>query len=166
VQLFALVALAGFAQHVARGLQCLGHERADLGRQVRAQYERLVLVEVPVHRAIQVLTLRRFRRVAALRPAVLAHELLDVRGRAEARDVDEHGFVRGRRDARHRAHLRVRELAAREARADLGQLLERARDAHLRARSNHADAALPVEPVRGARQAVGHVPFIAIELGH
>jgi len=42
---------------------------------------------------------------------ILARELLDVRGRAVTRDVHEHRFIRGRRDARHRTHLRVRNLA-------------------------------------------------------
>ena len=82
-----------------------------------------------------------------------------------ARDAREHGFVRRRRDARHRAHLRIRELAAREAGADLGKGLERAGDADLLARRDHADAALPIEPVRGARQHVPSVALVAIELG-
>ena len=114
--------------------------------------------------ALLVLKLRELRGVAPLRPAILAHELLDVLRRSVARDVHEHGFVRGRRDARHRADLRVRDLALRERVRDLGQLLERARDAHFLARRDRADAALPVQPLRRVGEAVALVPFRAIEL--
>ena len=118
-----------------------------------------------MHRAVQVLGLCGFLRVALLRPAVLAHELLDVRRGAVARDAHEHGLVRASRHARHRAHLRIRELPAREARADLGQMLERAGDADFLARGDHPDAALPIEPVRRARQQVPGVGLVAVELG-
>ena len=88
-----------------------------------------------------------------------------MRGRAMARDVHEHGLVRGRRDARHRADLRVRDLAFRERVGDLRQLLERARDANLLARGDGTDAALPVEPLRRVGEPVALERLLAIELG-
>jgi hypothetical protein len=104
-------------------------------------------------------------RVAPLRPVVLAHELLDVRRRAMARDVNEHRFVRGRGHARHRADFGVRDLAVGERRADLGQVLERTRHAHLLTCRNGPDAALPVEPLRRVDETVALVGLSAIELG-
>jgi hypothetical protein len=95
-----------------------------------------------------VLLLRLLRCIAALRPAKLPHELLDVRRGAMTCDVHEHRLVRRRRHARHRPHLRVRDLAFRECVRDLGQLLERTRDTNLLARGLGSDAALPVQPLR------------------
>ena len=111
------------------------------------------------------LRLRLLGRIAPLRPAVLAHELLDVRRRAVPRHVHEHGLVRRRGHARHRPNLGVGELALRERIGDLRQLLERARDAHLLARRHGPDTASPIEPLRRVRKAVPSVCLAAIELG-
>ena len=145
-------------------LDRLADDRADLRRQARVQDELAVHVVEVADVALLVLELRELRGVAPLRPAILAHELLDVRRRAVARDVHEHRFVRRRRDARHRANLRVGDLALRERVRDLGQLLERARDAHLLARRDGADAALPVQPLRRVGEPVALERFLAIEL--
>ena len=148
---------------VARNLERSLHERADFGRQPRMQHERVGLVVERMDLPIELLVVCKRRRITPLRPPVLLHEILDVRGRAVAADAHEHGFVRVRRDARHRADLRIRELAARERGADLGQRFERARDADLLARRHLADAALPVEPLRGAHETVPRIRFAAVE---
>ena len=101
-------------------LERLTNDRTDLARQAGVQNELIVDVEKVGNASLLVLALRELRRVAPLRPPEFPRKLLDVRGRAMARNVHEHGFVRGRRDARHRADLRIGDLAFCEGVGDLG----------------------------------------------
>ena len=128
------------------------------------QHERVVGLVETVHRAIHELPVRELPGIPPLRPAVLPHELLDVRGRAVPRDREQRRLVRRRCDARDRADFRIRNFALRKRGTDLRQALERAGDAHFLARGQRADAALPVEPLRGVHEAVPLIGFAAVVL--
>ena len=87
-------------------LERLGDHRADLRRQAGVQDERTVQVEKGRDISLLVLQLRDLRGVTPLRPAILAHQLLDMLRRSVTRNVHEHGFVRRIGHPRHRAYLR------------------------------------------------------------
>src|SRR5688500_5336959 len=68
-------------------LERLAHDGSELPRQAGVQDELALHVEEGRDPSKLVLPLREARRVALLRPVILADELLDVRGRAVAPDV-------------------------------------------------------------------------------
>lgn len=68
------------------------------------------------------------------------------------------------RDAGHRAHLAVAQLAPRERLTDLGQVGQRTGHPHTLPRSAQLDPALPVQPVRGRLDPRPKVPIAPIEL--
>ncbi len=85
--------------------------------------------------------------VAAVEPAPLADQALDVGGGAVAGEGEEFGLVAGGGGAGQGAHLRVGDLALREGGRDEGQGGEAARDADLLAGGPERDAGAPGEPV-------------------
>jgi hypothetical protein len=66
-------------------------------------------------------------------------------------------------DARERAHLRVRQLAAFHRRQDPRQRRQRMRDANVLARGAEVDAALPVQPARAGLRGRVRPAFAPIE---
>ena len=69
---------------------------------------------------------------------VLATDGLELVPRAEARDLEQRGLVLGRRDARDRAELRVRDLAAAKGVVEEREVGEPAGDAEVLARGAEA----------------------------
>ena len=88
-----------------------------------------------------------------------AHDALDVLRRAGAADRQQALFRLGRGHAGQRPDLGVGELAARERRRQLRQLLQRACHADALARRAHVEAHTPGEPVGARAEAV--VPAVA-----
>ena len=82
-------------------------------------------------------------RAVALDERVLARQLLELRCGHQLRVCQEQGLVRWRRDARHRAHLRVRHRAAPEGVVDHRQLAEPRSDPDALARSDEIPAHAP-----------------------
>jgi hypothetical protein len=144
---------------------CFPHERADFGRQLRSDQQGSILVVTEIQVAMVMLLIGALSVLELLDPEVLAHDLRDVRGGTMLGDAQQRVFVLRARDPRHRTHLRVRDHAAPERVADLRKAFERASHAHLLARRDGVDAALPAEPLRAARDTVALVALPAIELG-
>jgi hypothetical protein len=136
---------------------------ADLGLEAAAQHVRAVVIdderEVPAGTAGVVLP----RLFEAVHPPPCSHDLLDLRGRAVLRDVEQRVLVRRRPDARDRARLRVRQFAAPQRVADERQLDEGTRHAHFLPRRAQVDARAPAQPVRAAAEAA-RPTFAHVEL--
>ncbi len=96
-----------------------------------------------------------------LHEGVLARQLLELRGGHEACVVEQQGFVGRRRDAHHRAYLRVRDFAAPERIVDRGELGELIGDAHALPGRDGLPADPPRQPVC-TRQRALDVPAAAL----
>ncbi len=120
----------------AGGVQRAQEQGAGLGRQAPPHDDGPVLVLVDVQRARRVLVSRVMGLCLPVHPTPAADDALDVLGGARARHREQALFGLGRGDARHRPHLGVRDLAARERLGQARQGGERARDAHALARGD------------------------------
>jgi hypothetical protein len=92
--------------------------------------------------------------------AILATDRLELVPRAVARELEQRGLVRGRRDARDRAELRVRDLAAAKGIVEEREVGEPVGDAEVLPRGTEAPADAPGQPVRAAPGAL-RVPAAA-----
>jgi len=90
------------------------------------------------------------RRVVEQDGPVLAADGLELVPRAEARDLEQRGLVLGRCDARDRAELRVRDLAAAKGVVEEREVGEPVGDAEVFARCAEAPADAPGQPVSAA----------------
>src|SRR5262249_31024640 len=91
---------------------------------------------------------------------VLAADGLELVPRAVPRELEQRGLVVGRRDARDRADLGVRDLAAAQGIVEEREFGEPVGDAEVLARGAEAPADAPGQPVRTAPCALG-VPAAA-----
>ncbi len=109
-----------------------------------------------------------FRRVHAVGLDVsnLPAALLDLAGGSLERVREQQILVVQRRDARERAHLRVRQTPVRKRRRDRGQRAKGLRSAHLLSRRRQRQPAPPREPLGAARKAPLREPEPIVEVAH
>jgi hypothetical protein len=108
----------------------------------------------------------RFAFCESLEPfaaAVFADQVFDVVRGAVPRDHQQVIFVLPVRNAGHRPHLGITDLAFGECLADLRQFGKRVRHPYFLAGRVHADAAFPVEPVRTGVDALELPQTVLIE---
>ena len=149
-------------KRVASGLDGAQKERAvlrwELGVDVQAA---VVVVPVPAQEALAL------RGVGLTRgdPARRANHALELGCGRVAGELEQLGLAVGVGDPGQRPHLRIAELPARERRADIRELTERPRDAHMLARRARRQRAAPGHPLAG-RATAGPAPTLAaVELG-
>ena len=109
------------------------------------------------------ITFRGFGRIAWLDAPVQIAHLLQLRGRAVARELEEVGLVFRGGDARHRPHFGEADLAAGQRLVDERQLGERVGDPQLFSGRAEGDAAPPAQPVRAGESALSGPPGLIVE---
>ena len=115
--------------------------------------------------AILVLGIGPLGLFGALRPAVEADELLDMRRGAVQSDIEEVDLILGSGDSGQCPDLGVAELALGQRLGEQRQLGQRAGDADLLPRGMGIDAAGPAQPVGARQRPLCGPDLAAVELG-
>jgi hypothetical protein len=101
----------------------------------------------PADVAPLLVVLRAMFLVVSLHASVLPGELVELRRRGEPRVLEDQGLVRGGRDAKQRAHLRIGHLTTTERVGDRRELDDLACHADPFSRGDQIPADAPCEPV-------------------
>ena len=109
------------------------------------------------------ITFREVGRIAWLDASIQIAHLLQLRGRAVAREVEEVGLVVRGGDARHGTHFGEADLAASQRLVDARQLGERVGDPQLFSGRAEGDAAPPAQPMRARESALSGPPSLIVE---